>query len=261
MSAVITDRVREILATAEVDGLHVRLTVQLDRNEYVQVNKILEALGGKWNRRERAHVFTADPSAALAEFLDGGAAPKPARTAEGYVATPPEIADRIVALADLAPGVAVLEPSAGDGALVSAIRRVGLDPMPVVVAVEPNADRSSALIALAKVIVVDTLENFAASEPAPFDAVVMNPPFAMPGQPTAWIDHVQLAWRLLAPGGRLVSVVPAGFAHRQDRRHVAMRDLIAEHGGCDDLPIDAFEVSGTGVRTMAIWADKPGGAS
>ena len=34
---------------------------QLDRNDYVKVNKALEALGGKWNRKAKAHLFDEDP--------------------------------------------------------------------------------------------------------------------------------------------------------------------------------------------------------
>ena len=91
-----TDRVREILAAAEVDGLTLRLTGQLSRTDYVAANKVIEALGGKWNRKAAAHLFTVDPAAKLAEFLGGGQPPKSDRTTEGYVATPATLAAEIV---------------------------------------------------------------------------------------------------------------------------------------------------------------------
>lgn len=260
MAPEVTQRVREILSTAEVDGLHIRLVGQLNRTDYVNANKALEALGGKWSRRDRAHVFTTSPQAALAEFIGGGAAPKPARTAEGYVATPPALADEIITrytfIHALPAGAAVLEPSAGDGALVRAIRRV--NPHVVVTGVEPNVERA-AHIAVPPPLLIGvpaTLEEFSAATEQRFAAVVMNPPFAVPGQPTLWIDHVRLAWDLLTPGGRLVSIVPAGFADRSDRRHTAMRAFITEHGGAAPLPADAFVASGTGVRTYVVWADR-----
>lgn len=258
MSTQRLPRVREILGAAEISGTDLRLVGQLDRKEYAQVNEVLENLGGRWNRKLRAHVFPdASFAQALAAIVDGGDAPGPARTVEGYVATPTDLAVQLVAdyMLDLAPGARVLEPSAGDGALVRAVSAMvrGV----AVTAVEPNRDRAALIGDHSSVtVVVDTLESYAASEPEPFDAVVMNPPFAVPGKPTLWIDHVHLAWSLLKPGGRLVSIAPAGFVHRTDRRHAAMRDLVSAHGDWDELSPDAFKSSGTSIRAVVLWADR-----
>jgi hypothetical protein len=259
-----TTRAREILALAEVDGNHVRLIGQLSRPDYVTVNKAIEALGGKWNRKAAAHVFADDPADAIGQFLDGGPLAKPARTAEGYVPTPAHIATSVLEghsrVGDLLAGSAVLEPSAGDGAFVRAI--LTANPYIAVVAVEPNRQRLAKVEQCHRVHrVAGTLEDFAAATTERFDAVVMNPPFAVPGQPTIWIDHVRLAFGLLADGGRLVAIVPAGLVYRQDRRHREMRDLVAEHGGFEMLPEDAFTSSGTSIRTAVLWLDRDGGAA
>jgi len=39
---------------------------------YLAVNKGLEALGGKWDRRKQGHVFRLDPRPQLAELLNSG---------------------------------------------------------------------------------------------------------------------------------------------------------------------------------------------
>jgi hypothetical protein len=256
-------RIRNILATATIADKKLTIPGQLDRTDYINVNKALEALGGKWSRRDRAHVFTSDPSAALVAFINGGDAPQPARTVEGYVATPGPIADlictRYAKLAGLAAMDCVLEPSAGDGALVRAVLRVR--PNLRIDAVEPNKDRA-ALIGhgVNAAVEVDTFENYAlrcASIGARYQAVVMNPPFSVPGNRTIWIDHVRLAWDLLAPGGRLVAIVPSGLEHRQDRKHVELRALVSTSGGWDALPENAFMASGTGVRAAVLWMDRP----
>ncbi|WP_143229950.1 DNA methyltransferase family protein [Actinophytocola xanthii] len=89
-----------------------------------------------------------------------------------------------------------------------------------------------------------------------FDAVVMNPPFSVPGHPTIWIDHVRLAWRLLTPGGRLTAIVPNGYTFRSDRRHTAIRALVEQVGGTHvALPDDAFGTRG--VRAVLLTMDKP----
>lgn len=178
----------------------------------------------------------------------------------------------------------MLEPSAGDGVLVDAIRAVAPDA--TIVAVEPNAARAADLGTWPRVsLVTSTLEEYAArfhhtadhntldyrpaeaatvgdqvsgdgSEKGRFDAVVMNPPFAVPGHPTIWIDHVRLAWRLLKPGGRLTAIVPNGYVFRNDRRHTAIRALIEQVGGTHAaLPDDAFGKNG--VRAVVLTVDKP----
>lgn len=251
-------RTREILTAAQVNGRHVTLTGQLDRAEYVAVDGVLTALGGKWNRTAGAHVFPGCPADALAAVIAGGSVPLPARTAEGFVATPDDTASAVVMrhLPKLAPGARVLEPSAGAGAFVRAI--TARYPAARVVAVEPNATRAQSIPTGDGVsVVVSTLEEYAAGAPGPFDAVVMNPPFSVPGNRTIWVDHVLAAWSLMAPGGHLVAIVPAGFAHRTDRKHRQARELIDAHGGTEDLPADTFKASGVTVQACVVWATKP----
>ena len=55
-----------VLEGVEIVGREVRITDgQLDRKLYVEVNAALEALGGAWNRKAKAHLFEQDPSDAL----------------------------------------------------------------------------------------------------------------------------------------------------------------------------------------------------
>jgi hypothetical protein len=258
VTAVATERVAQILAGARIDGTRLVIPEQLSRADYVAVNQVLTALGGQWSRRDHAHVFPDDPSAQVAAVVSGAAMPPPARTAEGYVPTPLEVAEEVVRehtrLADLdAPRV--LEPSAGDGALVDAIRVTAPDA--TVVAVEPNADRAADLGTWPGVTLVpSTFEEYAAQTTDRFDAVVMNPPFSVPGHPTIWIDHVRLAWRLLDPGGRLTAIVPNGYTFRNDRRHTAIRELI-EHAGGQHAALTEEAFGRRGIRTVVVWVDKP----
>jgi SAM-dependent methyltransferase len=257
--SITDDRIRDILADTQLDGRHLRITQRLDRDEYLAVNKVLTNLGGTWSRGAKAHVFDHDPSEALREVIAGGQLPgEPAKT-EGYVATPPELAKHLVAchLDELPHAAAVLDPSAGTGALVRAVAEA--HPDAAVTAVEPNEHRAAAITGLDTVAVrVTTFEDYATEAAAGgFDAVVMNPPFSVPADRTCWIEHVRLAWRMLAPGGRLVAIAPAGYVFREDRRHRAVRGLIEAHGGHAELPDDAFHGSGTGVRTVVLCADKP----
>ncbi len=259
--------VHRALASAVVEGTTVRFAGQLDRKIYTAADKVLRGLGGTWDRKARAHVFTVDPAVALASVLAGGEVPKVAdpKKAEAYFATPDLLAQLVVEaythVAELSPFSRVLEPSAGDGALVRAIRRV--NPRVEVVAVEPNAERAEhAKVDSGQVTVQvgrfeDVASRHAATQARPFDAVVMNPPFALPGAPTAWIDHVDLAWSMTRPGGRVTAIVPAGFTYRQDRRHTRIRTQVEQHGGWRELPEQSFAASGTNIATVVIWMEKP----
>jgi hypothetical protein len=260
-AAPVDDTVREVLANARIEGCNLYLPPgQLDRKVYLAVNAQLEAMGGKWNRRAKAHVFTANPTEALTALLDGGTIAAAPKVLEAFFATPSALANKIVTesdIVDLEPGDRVLEPSAGDGALVRAI--LDANPDVHVTAVEPNAVRAKAIGVDPRVTVITTtLEQFAAAAPSQrWTAAVMNPPFALPGKPTIWIDHVRTVWNMLADGGQLLAIVPAGFVFRRDRKHTAIRQLILTYGGYQELPDDAFASSGTGVRTVLAYAHRP----
>jgi hypothetical protein len=86
----------------------------------------------------------------------------------------------------------------------------------------------------------------------------MHPPFPLDGRPAVWIRHVRQAWDVLAPGGRLVGIVPQEFAVRRDEEHDALRELVTLHGGYRELPAEAFISAGVSVRAVVILAHRPG---
>ena len=98
--------------------------------------------------------------------------------------------------------------------------------------------------------------DFTATDP--YDRVVMNPPFSVPGRAQADIDHVLHAFDLLAPGGRLVAIMSGGVCFRENVKSKAFRQLVVEYGEFLDVADGAFAESGTGVRTCIVRLDKPG---
>jgi len=163
--------------------------------------------------------------------------------------TPPEIIDRMIAAAGLGPGLDVLEPSAGTGA-------IALRVAPLVTAVDCIERDARLADRLRTVMPADSGDvrcaDFLEVEPNPilrYDRVLMNPPFA--GQ--ADIRHVTHALGFLRPGGLLIAVMSAGVRFRQDKAATAFRALVAVQGGrIEPLPDDAFKASGAGVRTVMV---------
>lgn len=56
----VCDDVLAVLSRAETNGQALLLQGQLDRKMYERTNKILEAAGGKWNKKAKAHLFDGD---------------------------------------------------------------------------------------------------------------------------------------------------------------------------------------------------------
>jgi cyclopropane fatty-acyl-phospholipid synthase-like methyltransferase len=236
----------------DVEGNLAKITAgQLSRSLYLEVNECLMALGGRWHRKLSGHVFADDPRDALDQVLltDGEFSNR--KQDFGFFETPPAIAERIVRAAGVQPGHSVLEPSAGRGALLRALamhiptRRIDLT------VIELMPENCRALIAAGwGEHLIET--DFLLYVERPFDRILMNPPFAR----QADVDHVLHAHKLLAPGGRLVSVMSAGVKFRQNRKTEALRTLIDQHGALEDLPEHAFHDSGTDVRTVLATIDK-----
>ena len=66
----INETVRDILAECKVEGNVLYLPgIQLERSVYLEVNKVLEALGGKWNRKIKGHEFDSYPEAVIEEIV------------------------------------------------------------------------------------------------------------------------------------------------------------------------------------------------
>jgi len=211
---------------------------QLDRKMYEAVNKVLNALGGRWNRSAKGHVFAEDCADILDGAIESGTYTRPADM--GWFPTPSHIAEQILSLADVRPEHAVLEPSAGEGALafLALKREASVD------CVEIDTRRAEVLRRGGVQAVNES--DFLTVMPTPiYDRVVMNPPFAK----RADIHHVTHARKFLKPGGKLVAIMSAGVAFREDKLATEFREQCET---IDPLPEGAFKESGTGVRTVVV---------
>lgn len=224
---------------------------QLERPLYEATNKVLVALGGKWDRRERGHIFTLAARDAMEAALAAGVAVDQKRTLEQFF-TPPELAARVASLAQIEPEHRVLEPSAGDGALVGAVARACSTA--IITAVEIDPATYEALFKQwglrATILCADFL---ALPIERQFDRVVMNPPFGR----GADMAHVARALENLRPGGRLVAIMSPHWTFATDSASQAFRGLINDHShSWEALPEGSFKTAGTGVATGILKITK-----
>lgn len=251
----IADEVLAILDEMQFDDQSARFasgTGELPRPLYEAVNEVLARLGGKWNGRRRAHLFSFAPGPLVRAVVESGEMPP--KNPLAYFPTPKSVVDSLMICADMddAPdNCKALEPSAGQGAIADRLLRwlgvepdvVELDPLNVQVLRSKGYD--------------PVVGDFLQFNPGPvYDRIVMNPPFSVDGGKQAWITHVLHAWSLLRDGGVLAAVVPASITFGKDRQHEHLRTLVALHGGVEEIEKGAFKESGTGVSTCIVYASK-----
>jgi len=171
-----------------------------------------------------------------------------------FFPTPVAVTEEMLAAADIRPGMAVLEPSAGMGHIADRIREQGVEP--VVAELEPQ--KRELLEAKGYEVVG---KDFMELEPKDggYDRIVMNPPFSK-RQDT---EHVRRAYDLLNPGGRLVAIVSEGSFFGKDKKASEFRDWLEEAGGTSEKLAEgsfndpALPVT-TGVNTRMVIIEKKG---
>ena len=171
-----------------------------------------------------------------------------------FFPTPVAVTEEMLAAADIRPGMAVLEPSAGMGHIADRIREKGVEP--VVAELEPQ--KRELLEAKGyEVVGKDFMKDV--SEGKSYDRIVMNPPFSK-RQDT---EHVRRAYDLLKPGGRLVAIVSEGSFFGKDSKAAEFRDWLEDVGGTSErLAEGSFNDPSlpvtTGANTRMVVIEKEG---
>lgn len=252
----IENDVLTVLSTLNIEGNNVVIPGQLDRKLYLAVNKVLDRIGGKWNRKVKAHVFNNDPTNLLNNVIEFGVLDPKVKT--GYFPTPSTIVDKMIDLADMNKQHFILEPSAGQGHIADRIcDKLHIHPYDVYTC-ELLQENKAILEEKGYYVRGDFIE-FARKRGAngnrwTFDRVLMNPPFERQTD----IDHVTAAFGLLAPNGILVTIMSAGVMFRENRKTTEFREKILESHQTylEHLPTGAFKESGTMVNTIILRLEK-----
>lgn len=254
----IDDDVRDVLKRATLHvgvdgGGTLTLPPKLDRQLYERVNRVLEAMGGRWERRKKAHVFSRDALGAYSTDIDRVSIVDEKATRQAFY-TPADLAAKMVALAGIDSSMRVLEPSAGKGAIAKEL----LARKPAFLAlVENDPVAVEALHALSiqygpmRVDACDFLSTTAPFLGGGFDAIVMNPPFSNSQD----VKHVTHAAAMLKPGGVIVAIMSAGVRFRATKAYIdfgAFLGAYFEGTTFEDLPGGTFRESGTEVNTVLL---------
>lgn len=246
--AKIPEKVLDILGECSADGNVIYLPpVQLDRKDYAAVNKVLENMGGKWDRKAKGHIFAAgDDTGAMLEAVLLTQEVRDLKKEYQFFPTPRAVAKRMCDWAEITYDSDVLEPSCGNGQLADVI----CEYQPAsLTCYELNEQMKKHLDSKEYGVNYADFLGVVKSDVEPIDRIVMNPPFTRHQD----IDHVRHAYELLDDGGILVSVMSESTFFRSDRKSVAFRDFLTDVGAeIIELDAGAFHESGTDIKTRII---------
>ena len=243
----INNTVLDVLGNCRVEENILYLPANLDRKVYIEVNKVLEVLGGKWNRKAGGHVFDHCPADEIDEAILTGECTDKKKEFQ-FFPTPPELAEKLCNLAHISEDTTVLEPSCGKGNIADAVWKRKPKRL---LGIELNKDMGQYLEGKPYEVILG--QDFLQYEGEQWDRIVMNPPFTRQQD----IDHVMKAYELLAPGGILVSVMSSSIWFRTNKKAEDFRSFIESVPYSSFvLPEDSFKESGTMVRACVIAIEK-----
>ena len=236
-----------------------KLTATLDRKEYVEVNELLETLGGVWNRKQKCHVWNCKPSDKINVYINGDTktvttnleTKKEKKKKFQYFPTPSEVCDWIIDYYSLIqPTDTILEPSAGAGNFIQSIQKHYPTKVVYCYEIQPELQEELKQIPNAKLLGADFL---AVNPHAIYEKIIMNPPFAKNQD----IAHIQHAYKFLKDGGRLISICSKHWKHSSNKKETAFRDWLEtlNYDTCE-IESGAFKESGTMISSMILVIDK-----
>jgi hypothetical protein len=237
----IEKEIKEILQECTIKGNVVYLPDNpLDRDTYVKVNKCLTGIGGKWNRKQKGHIFEDDPRELFNKILDTGKRID-LKKENQFFETPRELAIKIVAMAEITEECSVLEPSAGKGAIADEINN-----MKDITLIEKNETFANKLREkhYANVLCEDFIHHTGV-----YDRIIMNPPFTKQQD----IKHILHAYGCLRSNGILVAIVSESPFFRMDSKSVVFRQFLKDTNAVIyENNAGTFKTSGTMVKSRII---------
>ena len=246
----ITPEVHDILRNFQIENEKVYIGEQLDPALYQKVKKVIKTLGGEWNKKENAHIFSCDPTEHIEKCISEGKLLNIKNTNQEFY-TPEIIAKRMIEYVDWSNVSLALEPSAGIGNIVHEINKEA--PHVQVDAYEINEKSIAKFKGKANVVHANFMDI---KDESKYDLVVMNPPFS--GKQD--IDHILHAYSLLKEDAHLISIASTSWIANTDKKSMAFKDfLMKRDADIEVIKGESFKESGTTVDVSLIKLRKRDG--
>lgn len=204
----------------------------------IEAARVLQAIGGTPSGKYGHYFqFDYDPSEVLDEIVASGCIPD--QKAHQFYPTPEKLARIAVDMADIGDTDLVLEPSAGQGGIADYL------PKDRTTCIEISPLNCTVLRSKGYNVIDGDFIVWADHNPydAPFDVVVMNPPFS---EGRAKL-HTEFASTKVKARGRLVSILPASMRGK---------DFLGTSWAHEWSPVFDNEFSGTSVAVCILKATR-----
>lgn len=240
---------QEVYEQCTVENNIIKLpNIKLERNEYLAIKKDFELLGGKWKSGKiQGFEFKTDPSIIFEQLK--GKSDKVKKEFQ-FFGTPDKIADVLVQYADIKPKDLILEPSAGQGSIISAIKRNHSNAIEYCELMDINRTILSEKFNDSRHVGNDFLEY---NPEYRYDKIIANPPFTKNQD----IKHLKHMYSMLKNSGILVCITSTSWDHGTQKLQLEFKKwletikyekIILEEG--------SFKESGTNVKTYILVIKK-----
>ena len=244
----------ESVALMAVSGNTLLLPTDTVFDNYADVKKALLAAGGKYKRN--TFVFEDDDPQDIKDWIVAGEDPVNLKKQFQAFYTPSHLADQCAELLNTwGEDLVIGDFSAGAGAMLTAAHEIYGSYNPTLIAMDLNPRVEKKLEALGyidEIIISDFLKEDPTDKKV-FNGILLNPPFTK-GQD---MDHVQHAYKFLAPHGRMVAITSTSWVNGSSKKQQEFRNWLADVGASQSkIPAGEFKESGTTVPTMRLIIDK-----
>lgn len=243
-----TSEVIEILKCGTLEGKVYKLPdITLERKQYEDVNAVLVALGAKWKKKAKGHVFDYDIKYELQKVIETGMVTDWKKSTD-FFHTPDAVVSEMLGLVTqyCQDKFTILEPSAGQGHILDMFKEEF--PNAEIIAVEQNPLHCERLREKGY---NPTNDDFMNVTPVEVELVLMNPPF------TCEMEHIRHAFEFLIEGGQLISVTSSGILEKSTKQGKEFKQWFDDVCGSDYiLPPNSFKESGTSVNTKMLYFEK-----
>ena len=239
----------QVLQNCSIEGMVVKLpNTQLDRKLYQEVAKCLELIGGKWKGgKVFGFVFETDPTDLLDQIANGEK--RNLKKEFQFFATPEGLAEELVSLAELSPDDTILEPSAGQGAIIKAINKV----CEVVPDCFELMDVNTIILNKSGLRFNLIGEDFFKHKGKNYSKIIANPPFTKNQD----IDHLKEMHKCLSRGGRLVCITSESWVSGSQKKQIDFKNWLVEvKAKIIDIEKGTFKESGTLVGGKIVVINK-----
>jgi predicted RNA methylase len=219
---------------------------------YLEVNKILENISGKWDKKSKSHIFSDSPEGYIDNVILTGDYVNFKKEFQ-FFPTPKTVVEKMLSKIEINENSRILEPSAGNGNILKEL--IKYNPKSVI-AVEIQDKFSDELENICRqfkksdIYMMDFLEtDISDYTNIRFNTIIANPPFTKQQD----IKHFMRMFELMNVGDQIVCILSSSSQFRTDKKTNIFNEVLNINlADVESLNDKEFKESGTNVSTIMI---------